>query len=355
MDESALFTPAYQQKGANSKVDFDVSLDPGFDPALVMFELAKQIDGGYPFIDQTGFYLDPLGALGWAKVSRQKEYAEGTRGFPYSSVSEMVGHVLSFHHVQELDIIILGPGEADVEAILAQHMAPFLQRVRVFLIEASNTLLRRAKMALQAALAHAPHASVHGIEGNLLDLWKYLDKISPPHPNRRRVVIALTVIYNLQDELHFIHNNFVRMSKGDLFLFNFWQTLGTIDKPEDIAKAEPRLAGTHVRVGWDEALDEWHHALLKRYCEGLEEVRFSYEMSTTMCPIPESYAIDKLAHIRCRDRVAYTVVLQRFKRYPAQQLVQVMQREGWLPVNVWPSRKAKNELLYLFEKTESRY
>lgn len=340
--------PSTSEKGP---VVFDCWLDPHFDPMAVLSNLYEQINGGFPYVDQTGFYLDPLLSLNWSQVSRQKEYDAGSRSMPYSAASDMITHALVHGQgIHEVDLIVLGPGEADAEAVLARHMAPFFQSMRVFLVEASDTLLRSAKKTMSQALAGITHTSVLGIAGDILHLWQYLDQISPPSPTRRRVVVAFTVLLNLQDELHFIQNNFVRLNQGDLFVFDFWQALGPLDRQDQINKLEPRLAGTKPRAGWDQALDEWHYNILRRYCEGFEEVEFGYKLGLSGCPIPDSYAIDKMANVHRRDGSHLKLLIQRYKRYNPDSLVLCLKKEGLLPINIWHSRASKSHSLYLFEK-----
>lgn len=335
---------------------FNCWFDPHFDPAKVMIDLYKQINGGYPYVDQTGFYLDPMSSEDWIQVSQQKDYSEIRRSISYSKVAELVGHILAQERlITEVDLIILGPGNASDEAVLAQHMAPFFKKMRVFLVEASSPLLRHAHRTMKQAVGHRAHVDVYGIEGDFRNLWQYLNQISPVVPYRRRVVVAFTIFYNLQDELHFIHNNFVQLTQGDLLAFDFFHALGPIDQPEHIKKQEPRLSGSSSDVGWDNALDRWHYNIIRRYCENVKNIHFSYHFSLQGCSIPESYSVDKLAHIQKNDKTESTLVIQRYKRYKPDQLVYSLKREGWLPVHLFASQKSRNLSLYLFEKIESPY
>lgn len=49
--EKNLFVPMFSLADQKADVRFDTWLDPNFDPAIVMSDLYKQINGGYRYID----------------------------------------------------------------------------------------------------------------------------------------------------------------------------------------------------------------------------------------------------------------------------------------------------------------
>lgn len=323
---------------------------PGYSSRNVIRNLQKQINGGYPYLDQTGFYIDPVSSDGWAATSQQKTYQAMRHSLAYEDIADQLIHMLTvLEPTEELDIIALGPSQAFEECILAQLLAQSFKRIRVFLIDVSDGLLEEALNNMSSVTAHHPNVQAFAVRGDFHQLWNYLPEISKPKPGLRRLITAFTILYNLQDELAFMHNNFVHFEKDDLFLGDFIRTAAPVDDPEAIRGKEVRLSNQSV-MGWDHALDQWHTSILKRYCHGFEGVRFDYRLDVHGCLIPGSYAVDKVAHIQLKDDGERMVVIQRYKRYPEKQFVYTFQRVGWMPVNAWHFGRLKERIVYLFQK-----
>lgn len=326
---------------------------PGFSTRGTVKELIKQINGGYRYVDQTGFYVDPCGSEEWLSVLGQKSHQAMRHSLAYTDIADQVVHMLTvLDTTEELDIISLGPSSAFEECMLAQLLAEHFKRIRVFLIDVSDGLLEEALRNMDTVKAHYSNVEAYAIRGNFHNLWEYLPRLSKHKPLRRRLVVAFTIMYNLQDELSFLQNNFAYFSVKDLFLGDFIRTAGPIEEPEIIRQREARLAPRKLspQTGWDQALDRWHSNILRRYCENFEDVRFDYDLDVHRCPVAGSYAVDKIATIRLKNGSERSLVIQRYKRFPEDQWVYVWQRLGWLPVNAWPFGRLKDRIVQLFQK-----
>lgn len=305
----------------------------------------------YGAVEQTGLYLDPLGAADWVEVSKQKSYQEARNSFPFAEAgTTLANYFLKQTRTDQLDVFALGCGEAKEEVCLTAHLARLMPSIRFFLIDTSQQLLIEGYRHAKQVLSVYSNVEVRAVLGDLFNVSQWMSVVSPSRARARRLVMLLGgTSLTIQNEVLFARIYHAHVEPNDLLMFDFFKTVAPITSPQEIAAKEPRLS-EKSSMGWDHMIHKWHRALVRRYCSGVREVRFSYELDVRNSVIPGGYSVNMIAHATDENQKTRKVLTFHFKRHPPDQMVQSLRREGWDPWTSWSSGEKSQGVMYVFRK-----
>lgn len=309
-------------------------LTHGFDPIRMVSELSLQLNGLGGHIDQMYLYLDPLSAAAWCALSAQ----DATTQVTAQTLDSAAARVLCLVGRAGLDVIGLGPGEAQAEVALVQSLlrgadAPAL---RLYLLDTSQPLLNHGYTRACSALSRRRKVPVFAVQGSFHDLPRFTQLLYTPERAHRRRVLCLFgwTFGNLSQELLFLRNSLVGFAPGDLLLLDVALAAAPADLPAEVRRRDPLLSSA-LSAAWHEHLEEWLIGLVRRHVPGIKAIALSRRQSGAACTVPGSYTIEIGAELRLAGGVERYFSLLYMKRYEETPLFCRIKEEGWEPVAGW--------------------
>lgn len=321
---------------------------PGFDSVQMIADLAQQLNGSGGDIEQTHVYMDHKSALDWIALCNAPDYSAGFRdSLPIRAaakrVRELAGPV-------GLDVIALGPGDGKNEVRMVQHLLEVFEQpsIRFYLVDASQPLLGRAFRHAMDTLDDHPSVFVCAIQGNFHHLARYTQlHYTPARSHRRRVYTMLGgTLGNLEHETQFFRNALVAAAPGDLLILDVTLAFGPADDPAEVWRRDPAL-GRPVPV----AHERWLRGPLGRYCIGLTDVKFSYQLDTDR-PIPGSYGLQFIADASTTGSPPRRFCMFNIRRYSQPELTRCLSNVGWDAVGQFSfgTEIGRPSLLLIFQR-----
>lgn len=234
--------------------------------------------------------------------------------------------------------------------LLAAGAAP--GHLVLYLLDISQPLLGYAFKNAVESLSSS--ASVFAIQGNFHHLPFYTQLLHTPNqPQRRRLLCLFGGTFgNLDNEVRFVRDNLVGLNAGDLLLLHVSGAFGPRHQPAIVQAQDPMLAGT-LPPELQGLIREWLTGPIERYSRPvgapLPQIDVQASFDTAACPVPGSYAIEHVVHVRTPGADTKRFTVAYVKRYDAPGLASCMDELGWEPLHIW-DRETGNMLLGLFRK-----
>lgn len=221
--------------------------------------------------------------------------------------------------------------------------------MRLYLLDISHYLLSAAYRHAEDTLIGQRGTAVFAIQGNFFHLPRYTQlHYRPERSHRRRVVCLLgSTLCNMDNEVQFLRHSLVGFAPGDYLILNERRAYASPEDPQEIRRKDPTL-----QAPIPTAHAEWLGGPIRRYCAEVTDVQFSASLNTS-CPIPGSYAIDLMAHVRQSGKQEKRFSVFRFKRYDMARLKACLQELGWELVSehAYGGEQPHQMMLLLFRKT----
>ena len=297
---------------------------PGFDSVQMIHELGQQLNGTGGNIEQTHVYLDHKSALDWIALCNSGYVSAAREATPLAAATQRIRELTG---AVGLDLIALGPGDGKTEVRLVQRLLEHYQQpsIRFYLVDASQPLLGRAFRHAMDTLDEQPGLFVCAIQGNFHHLARYTQlHYSPARSHRRRIYTLLGgTIGNLENEPQFFRHAMVAAAPGDLLVLDF--TLAATDSNQDkeIYRSDPALSHPIPPMH-----ERWLKGPLVRYCVGMTDAKFSYELDTDR-PIQGSYGLQFIAEVRSMGGDLRRFCMWEVRRYGLPQLLSSLRNVGW--------------------------
>lgn len=321
---------------AHTKVAPNWYMSPGFDSVQMIADLAQQLSGGGGSIEQTYVYMDHKSAFDWIALCNSPGYTATFRdilplGQAAQTVREVTGQV-------GLDVIALGPGDGKNEVRMVQHLLQVSSQpsIRFYLVDASQPLLSRAFKHAMDTFDEQPGTFVCAIQGNFHHLARYTQlHYTPARSHRRRIYTLFGgTLGNLDNEPQFFRNALVAAAPGDLLVLDIAFAYAPTEDSAEIWRRDPALSrpipATHER---------WLGGPLWRYCSGVTDVKFSYQVDTDR-PIPGSYGLQFIAEVCSTSSPPRRFCTFNIRRYDLPSLTRCLKKIGWDVIGKYPFGKA---------------
>lgn len=322
---------------------------PTYEPLRLFLDLVGHLNGSGGHLEQTYAYIDPMSAANWYALCNQEKYdATYRRTMPFDKLArklvEQTGRA-------GLDVIGLGCGDGKSEVRLVQHLIGEQSQpdLRLYLLDISHYLLSAAYRHAEDTLIGQRGTAVFAIQGNFFHLPRYTQlHYRPERSHRRRVVCLLgSTFCNMDNEVQFLRHSLVGFAPGDYLILNERRAYGSLEDPQEIRRKDPTLQNpiptTHA---------EWLGGPIRRYCAEVADVQFAASLNTS-CPIPGSYAIEVMAHVRHNGKQEKRFSVFRFKRYDMARLKACLKELGWdlVSEHAYGGEQPHQMMLLLFRKT----
>lgn len=320
----------------------------GFDSLSLHNEMKRLINSNGGELEQTHVYLDHESSADWIALCGSPEYVALTRlAFPHRQAAIRLAQLVGS---SAIDLVMLGSGDGQTEVRFTQQVLAETvgSSISLHLLDASLPLLNKAFGHAILVLGPEPRILIHGVQGSFHDLSNYCtlsDFRTQPH--RRRVFSMFGgTIGNLDNEVSFIRRLSANAEKGDLLLLEAAHAFTTaVDDPEKLKQADPALKAPVA-----EAHRAWLTGPIKRYCRNVEEVELSYRTDSQR-PIPGSYGLQFVAHIKLDNGGTREFVVWNARRYDLDKLSEAIQRLGWADVGRFPFSSTERPLsLLMFQR-----
>lgn len=326
---------------------------PGFDSVQMIHELGQQINGTGGNVEQTHVYLDHKSALDWIALCNAGYVAAAREATPLAAAAQRIRELTG---PVGLDIIALGPGDGKTEVRLVQRLQEHYQQpsIRFYLVDASQPLLGRAFKHAMDTLDDQQGLFVCAIQGNFHHLARYTQlHYSPARSHRRRVYTLLGgTIGNLENEPQFFRHAMVAAAPGDLLVLDFTLSATESRHADAIYRSDPALSHPIPALH-----ERWLKGPLVRYCAGLTDVSFTYELDTDR-PIHGSYGLQFIAEVRSIGGSLRRFCMWNVRRYSLQELLLSLRKVGWESVGQFPYGGAESgrpsALVILQKRHENR-
>ncbi len=311
-------------------------VSPGFDSVQMIGDLAQQLGGGGGTIEQTYVYMDHKSAFDWIALCNSPGYTASFRdilplGAAAQGVREITGQV-------GLDVIALGPGDGRNEVRMVQNLLEVSDQpsIRFYLVDASQPLLSRAFKHAMDTFDDQPGVFVCAIQGNFHHLARYTQlHYTPARSHRRRIYTMFGgTLGNLDNESQFFRSALVAAAPGDLLVLDISFAFVSPDNPAEVWRSDPALARPIPP-----AHERWLGGPLWRYCVGVTDIKFSYQLDTDR-PIPGSYGLQFIAEVSATGNTTRRFCMWNVRRYSLPELAHCLKKIGWDVVGQYPFGKA---------------
>jgi len=290
----------------------------------------------------------PKSAACWFAIANQAHYAS-TRDLMH--MHAVVERVRELNGDGGLDLIGLGCGDGRKEVRLMHLLMAGADpgKLCLYLMDISQPLLGYAFKNAVETLSNG--ASVFAIQGNFHHFPFYTQLLHTAGKTQRRRLLCMFggTFGNLENEVRFVRNNLVGLTKGDLLLLHVSRCYAPRDRPDEVERLDPQLAG---KMSPDlRALEkEWLTGPIERYSRPvgapLPDMEVAALFDTSSCPVPGSYAIEFSVLVRAEgNERRFTMAF--IKRYDREGLAECLSSLGWEPIEIW-DREVGNSLLGLF-------
>jgi transcriptional regulator with XRE-family HTH domain len=318
--------------GHGARVAPNWYMSPGFDSVQMIADLAQQLCGSGGDIEQTYAYMDHKSALDWIAVCNEPNYTASVRDIlPLGPAAQRLREIAG---QMDLDVIALGPGDGKNEVRLVQYLLDVKDKpsIRFYLVDASQPLLCRAYKHAVDTLDDQRGVFVCGIQGNFHHLARYTQLHYTPARSHRRRVYALLggTIGNLENEPQFFRSALAAAMPGDLLLMDVGLARAPTDQPEEIWRQDPILSRPVPP-----AHERWLGGPLWRYCVGVTDVKFSYQLDINR-PILGSYGIQFVADVKATGSAPRHFGIFNARRYSIPELARCLKNLGWDLVSQHP-------------------
>lgn len=323
-------------------------MSPGFDSVQMIADLAQQLSGGGGDIEQTHVYMDHKSALDWIALCNDPAYTATFRdilplGPAAQRLREVSGQV-------GLDVIALGPGDGKNEVRLVQHLLGVFDQpsIRFYLVDASQPLLCRAFKHAVDTLDDQRGVFVCAIQGNFHHLARYTQlHYTPARSHRRRIYTLFGgTLGNLEHEPQFFRSALAAAMPGDLLLIDVGLVRAPADCPDEIRKQDPVF-----KQPVPSAHERWLGGPIWRYCIGVSDVKFSYQLDTDR-PIAGSYGLQVVADVKATGSSPRRFTMWNVRRYSVPELARSLSNLGWDLVGQLPfgSAEGRPQSLLTFQR-----
>ena len=315
-----------------SRVSPNWYVPPGFDSVQMIADLAQQLNGSGGNIEQTYVYMDHKSAFDWIALCNAPTYTAGFRDvLPFGP---LVKHLREITGQVGLDLIALGPGDGKNEVRMVQHLLEVTDRpsIRFYLVDASQPLLSRAFKHAMDTLDDQSGVFVCAIQGNFHHLARYTQlHYTPARSHRRRVYTMFGgTLGNIEHEPQFFRNSLIAAAPGDLLVLDISLAFASVEDPKEIWRRDPALAHSIPS-----AHERWLRGPLARYCIGMTDVKFSYELDMDR-PIASSYGIHFMADVSTPGNPPRRFCMWNVRRYSLPELARCLSKIGWDVVGQFP-------------------
>lgn len=307
---------------------------PEYDSIQMAQDMVQSLNGRGGHVEQTHLYIDPASAAAWCAVTAQEAWQGGPG---YVAMTECVRYIKDLVDGSALDIISLGPGEAQDEVRLVQTLSQEgLSRIRLFLLDISQPLLSNGYRHAAQVLGDLGGVAVYAIQGNFHNLPSYTGLLHSA--GRRRLVSMFGYTFsNLSHEQTFLRNTLSVLSEGDMLLLNLPAVFTSSSDPQEILekdRAFNRIAADGTRSPAPR-MAEFLTGIFKRHVRGLRAVRVENHLDFESCHIPGSYAVDVRARVRLIRGGERDFSIYYSRRYEPDALNAYMTKNGWQPVRTY--------------------
>lgn len=317
---------------------------PGFDGLKLSMDLADLVNGAGGHIDQSSLYTDAIGAASWRALT------DAYKGLPTKPLAQRIAEIAG---EQPIDVVGLGAGMAQPEIGLVRDLAEkSCEHLRLYLMDISHALLHAAFQNAQEAL-HDTDARIISIEGDFYRLPSFMHFFGSAKtgPRRRLATMFGHTFGNLSNEVLFVRNSLVGFLPGDLLVLDVLRTYAPADKPAQIQRVDPALAGKRP-AEFQQRVDEFLTGPIRRHLKTNAAITISPYLDTTSCPVPGSYAIEHRIVAETADGTRKKFSVGHSKRYDIPKLTECMRKEGWELLSEWHYGDAFPGSLCLFKRAE---
>lgn len=319
----------------------------GFDTLSLHNEMKRLINSNGGELEQTHVYLDHESSADWIALCGSPEYVALTRlAFPHRQAAIRLAQLVGS---AAIDLVMLGSGDGQTEVRFTQQLLAETvgSSISLHLLDASLPLLNKAFGHAILVLGPEPRILIHGVQGSFHDLSHYCtlsDFRTQPH--RRRVFSMFGgTIGNLDNEVSFFRRLSANAVAGDLLILDQCRSFSDVNGQEQPWQADPAL-----KAPVPEAHRTWLRGPIKRYCRNVEEVELTYRIDSRR-PIPGSYGLQFVAHIKLEDGKMREFVAWNVRRYNLDKLSEAIQSLGWAEVGRFPfSETARPQTLLMFQR-----
>jgi len=312
----------------------DVNADPawapncwwaqGYNPSQLMQDMANLLNGPGGQLEQTHLYIEPQSANDYMALCSSAPVYVGFRNA--SPLEQIAAAIVKRCAGVGLDVAGLGSGDGQSEVRLTEAIvrgraaAPDL---RLYLLDISHTMLNVAYKHAKIALT-APGIQVYGLHANFHELGRYPILRADGAKGRRRLYTLLGgTMANLDNEVRFFQELRSCAATDDLCVLDLQLAYAPVEKPDEIRRRDPPLTAQG-----NPPHHKWLTGLLERHCQGAASAELEVDL-TTHCPVPGSYEIDFLGHVRMRDGLERRFLVHRVKRYDSERLAACLDELGW--------------------------
>lgn len=326
-------------------------MDPQLNMMAYALKVRQDVNGYGSQMDQLIHYLEPQSVLHWTSIGSDESYVATYRDLPMKkTVVSIQSEIESRPDLDQtsLDVIALGPGDAHTEVSLIKTLLrdTKISKIRLYLLDISQPLLRSAGIYARSMFEHNESVSVTECNGDFYNLSQYTDLINISRRAKRMTLITMFgyTFGNLHNERSFLRSSLTHFSTNALFLMDVVGSF--VEDTENKAKikaSDPLLNGESK---YQKTIEQWISIPFRTYRKGLKErdaITFVAGLNESRVTIPGSYCVEILAKMPGAE---FSVLC--FKRYLPVPLCRTMQVDGWESVDVL--RFGSNSLLHLFRK-----
>ena len=286
--------------------------------------LVNVLGGPGGTLEQTYLFLEPQSANDFMALSTSAPVFIGFRNAaPLEQIAAVIAKRCSGVGI---DVAGLGSGDGQNEVRMVQALARSRGAgadLRLFLLDISHTLLNVAYKHATSTLASSG-VEVIGMHGNFHDLARYSILRASPASRRRRVYTLLGgTMANLDNEVRFFQDLGQCAATDDLCVIDIQLAYAPAERPDEIRRKDPPLSSEYVGPHF-----KWLRGPLERHCQGVASVELHVDLMTH-CPVPGSYELDNIAHVKMRDGIERRFMMWRVKRYDPERLAKCLDELGW--------------------------
>jgi transcriptional regulator with XRE-family HTH domain len=320
------------ERDASTRVSPNWYVSPGFDALQMIGDLAQQLNGSGGSIEQTSVYLDHKSASDWVAIFNGSGHVSALReATPYAPVAKCLREIAG---KVGLDVIALGSGDGKGEVRLVQRILDVFEEpsIRFYLVDASQPLLNSAFQHAINTFDDHMGVFVCGLQANFHHLSRYAQlHYTPARSHRRRVYTLLGgTMGNLEHEPQFFRTALAGAAPGDLLVFDLTLPFTDSTDPDEIRRADPAF-----NQPISPAHERWLRGPLGRYCVGLTDVKFDFELDQDR-PIAGSYGIRFMADAYSSNHPVRRFCMWNVRRYSITPLVACLKNIGWDCVGNFP-------------------
>lgn len=312
----------------------DITADPAwapncwfasrYDPSQLQADMVQLLNGPGGQLEQTYLYLEPASANDYMALCSSAPVFVGFRN--QAPLEQIAAQIAKRFAGVGVDVTALGSGDGRSEVRLVQALASARGArpdLKLYLLDISHTLLTAAHKHATATLGSSV-SEVFALHINFHDLARYPVLHSPRTGRRRRLYTLLGgTMANLDNEVRFFQDLGHCAAAGDLCVIDIQLAYGPAERPDEIRRKDPPLAGPY-----DPPHLKWITGPLERHCHGLASINLRIDL-TTHCPVPGSYELNNICHVKMRDGLERRYMVFRVKRYDAERLEQCLDGLGW--------------------------